>query len=109
MNYVFALFELISFNLILLYKKTSYIIDFEYKIRIKQYPINKFCSNKDLHQIIFEFSTKIKVHISIKIRIINWKPPSQSELTPMIFNKGLTHLGSKVSRPFLNFKIYHIH
>ena len=27
----------------------------------------------------------------------NWKPSSISELTPIIFNTGLTHLGSKVS------------
>ena len=27
--------------------------------------------------------------------LLNWKPPSLSELTPMVFNTGLTHLGSK--------------
>ena len=26
-----------------------------------------------------------------------WKPPSLSELTPMLINMGLTHLGSKAS------------
>ena len=26
---------------------------------------------------------------------IIWRPPSLSELTPMIFNMGLTHLGSR--------------
>ena len=26
-----------------------------------------------------------------------WRPPSLSELTPMIFNTGLTHLGSESS------------
>ena len=26
-----------------------------------------------------------------------WRPPSISELTPMIFNMGLTHLGSGTS------------
>ena len=26
-----------------------------------------------------------------------WRPPSLSELTPMIFNTGLTHLGSEAS------------
>ena len=30
-----------------------------------------------------------------------WRPPSLSELTPMIFDMGLTHLGSEAS-------IYHI-
>ena len=27
---------------------------------------------------------------------LNWRPPSLSELTPMIFNMGLAHLGSQV-------------
>ena len=26
-----------------------------------------------------------------------WMPPSLSELTPMVFNTGLTHLGSEAS------------
>ena len=26
-----------------------------------------------------------------------WRPPSLSELTPMVFNTGLTHLGSEAS------------
>ena len=26
---------------------------------------------------------------------ITWSPPSQSELTPIVFNTGLTHLGSE--------------
>ena len=34
--------------------------------------------------------------------IIIWRPPSLSELTQMIFNKGLTHLGSEAS-------IYHFY
>ena len=28
---------------------------------------------------------------------LNWRPPSLSELTPMKFNTGLTHLGSETS------------
>ena len=28
---------------------------------------------------------------------LNWRPPSLSELTPMLFNTGLTHLGSEAS------------
>ena len=28
---------------------------------------------------------------------VNWRPPSLSELTPMIFNMGLTYLGSEAS------------
>ena len=26
---------------------------------------------------------------------VNWRPPSLSQLTPMIFDMGLTHLGSE--------------
>ena len=29
--------------------------------------------------------------------MITWRPPSLSELTPMIFNMRLTHLGSEAS------------
>ena len=29
---------------------------------------------------------------------IIWRPSSQSELTPMIFETGLTHLGSEASK-----------
>ena len=32
---------------------------------------------------------------------LNWRPPSLSELTQMIFNVGLTHLGSETSN-YLN-------
>ena len=28
----------------------------------------------------------------------NWRPPSLSELTPMLFNTGLSHLGSEASK-----------
>ena len=28
----------------------------------------------------------------------NWRPPIHSELTPMMFNMGLTHLGSEASK-----------
>ena len=31
-----------------------------------------------------------------------WSPPSRSELTPMIFNMGLTHLGSKTSNSYFD-------
>ena len=33
----------------------------------------------------------------LKVRYLNWRPPSLSELTPIIFNKGLAHLGSEAS------------
>ena len=33
-----------------------------------------------------------------------WRPPSLSELTPMIINMGLTHLGSKSSILISNIK-----
>ena len=29
-----------------------------------------------------------------------WKPPNLSELTPIIFNTGLTHLGSEAFKYF---------
>ena len=35
---------------------------------------------------------------------INWRPPSQSTLTPMIFNMGLTHLGLEASNYGLKLK-----
>ena len=40
---------------------------------------------------------------SFKNEIIKniWRPPSLSELTPMIFNTGLTHLGSEASKCFM--------
>ena len=28
---------------------------------------------------------------------VNWRPPSLSDLIPMVFNTGLTHLGSEAS------------
>ena len=34
---------------------------------------------------------------------LNWKPTSLSELTPMIFNTGLTQLGSEAS----NYELVH--
>ena len=36
-------------------------------------------------------------YILIFFNIYIWRPPSLSELTPMIFNTGLTHLGSEAS------------
>ena len=30
-------------------------------------------------------------------RTVIWRPPSLSKLTPIIFNTGLTHLGSEAS------------
>ena len=36
------------------------------------------------------------IHMQNTINI--WRPPSLSELTPMISNKGLTHLGSEASK-----------
>ena len=39
---------------------------------------------------IFKFSFRF-------IQYLNWRPPSLSELTPMVFNTGLTQLGSEAS------------
>ena len=33
----------------------------------------------------------------------NWRPPSLSGLTPMVFNTGLTHLGSEASNQRVNY------
>ena len=30
--------------------------------------------------------------------LYNWRPLSQSELTPMVFDTGITHLGSEASK-----------
>ena len=35
----------------------------------------------------------LKLMIILYIHITTWRPPSLSELTPMIFNMGLIHLG----------------
>ena len=35
-----------------------------------------------------------------------WRPPNLSELNPMIFNMGLTYLGSKASKWHKKFNIY---
>ena len=50
----------------------------------------------------FQFSWEITFIIlllldEIFFSMITWRPPSLSELTPMIFNAGLTHLGSEAS------------
>ena len=39
------------------------------------------------------------IFIIIRLRLIcnNWRPPSLSELTPIIFNAELTHFGSKTT------------
>ena len=39
----------------------------------------------------------VSILIFIHTPTIIWSPPSLSELTPMIFNAGLTHLGSEAS------------
>ena len=62
--------------------------------------------------------------ILIKLKIVNfllilntfvkyiWRPPSLSKLTPMIFESGLTHIGSDASiffKLFLNRHFYNFH
>ena len=37
----------------------------------------------------------LRIYFSIEDK---WRPPSLSELTPMILDMGLTHLGSKASK-----------
>ena len=60
--------------------------DLESKIK-QQYDYNRF----DILNVIRSYDI--------------WRPPSLRELTPMIFNTGLTHLDSEASIYSLNFKI----
>ena len=39
----------------------------------------------------------------IILKIDNWRPTSLSKLAPMIFDMGLTHLGSEVSNLKVDF------
>ena len=45
----------------------------------------------ELYHVDYNCRCKSLIHYYI------WRPPSQSELTPMVFNTGLTHLGSDAS------------
>ena len=49
---------------------------------IKTNEISRICRN-------------IETYLKFKVSTINWRPPSLSELTPMISNMRLTHLGSE--------------
>ena len=51
----------------------------------------------------------IDINILIIFYLYKWRPPRLSELTPMIFNTGLTHLGSEASiytRKILSIYLY---
>ena len=54
--------------------------------------------DKSYDNITCNETSKIKI---IKICKNNWRLPSLSELTPMVLNTGLTHLGSEA----FNFKV----
>ena len=43
----------------------------------------------------YDFNPIVETRFVVKIK---WRPLSLSELTPMIFNTGLTHLGSEASK-----------
>ena len=41
---------------------------------------------------------QIRIDQKIKNILCNWRPPSLSELTPMMFDEELTHLSSEASK-----------
>ena len=54
--------------------------------------------------VIYSFIKRVfhaKANTSSDMIGYKWRPPSLSVLTPMIFNTGLTHLGSETSRFFV--------
>ena len=59
-------------------------------IKVK-FDLNEFLL-KFLHEFVFNFEF---LSILIVIQQHIWEPPSLSVLTTMIFNMGLTHLGSE--------------
>ena len=69
-----------------------------YKFQLKQsndkLEINNsyFCKKNYIEIIMIRFLPK-----QCWYNICNWRPPSLSELIPMIFNTELTHLGSETS------------
>ena len=69
------------------YKNVPDIMN-KYKIYTNRMKFDKICST----------FLKNKIHInnnkifSQNFNIYEWRPPSLSELTPMMFNMGLTHL-----------------
>ena len=50
-------------------------------------------------KIILKYDPVYASHTRLKLKLgaTNWRAPSLSELTPMILNMGLTHLGSEAS------------
>ena len=57
-----------------------------------QTQLHKYYTKKVKNQIVNYF------HYFFNMYNNKWRPPSLSELTPMIFNTGLTHLGSEASK-----------
>ena len=61
-------------------------------------------TTNDKHRMIFNFNflaIYLNKHLTFRIQDrnqIKWRPSSLSELTPMPFNMGLTHLGLDVSK-----------
>ena len=48
------------------------------------------------------FNCVVKVENEIEKHNCIWRPPSLSKLTPVVFNTGLTHLGSDASKYIIN-------
>ena len=62
---------------------------------IQIYFINKY-SRLLFEKIIYSL-TRLINHYEENIKNHIWRPPSVSELNPMVFNTGLTYLGSETS------------
>ena len=58
------------------------------------YTFNSNFSNK--HLIYMNLFSVKRLKLLIKVKV-NWRSSSLSELTPILFNMGLTHLGFEAS------------
>ena len=58
--------------------------------------LNVFVSRIGFHDFL-RTNEKLKNIWNLRIVYNIWRPPSQRELTSMIFNTGLTHLGLEAS------------
>ena len=62
--------------------------------------IEEFLINMNFTIEIYQLNPQEMSHFSVQTKLISnkWRPPSLSELTPMIFNTELTHLDSEASK-----------
>ena len=54
------------------------------------------------YEIIIYLMNNISINYLIVFYYNIWRPSNQSELTPVIFNMELTHLGSEASILYIN-------